>query len=210
MLTGQYRSLHRQCRHRRHARRSRCCCRSRAAHGGTSSARSFVLMFVLTLHDRADQRERARAHGLRRARHRRGGRAARRCSCRSMRSARCFRNAPAWCRATTSARQGRFGRHLAGFLLMLDHPIGIGPMQFTRLFHRRPAQLVPECIRRRRLARRRRPRHADGRRRWGSACATCSSARRGSASISRSTRPSPPKSARATSSTCSTGGTFTC
>lgn len=34
--------------------------------------------------------------------------------------------------------QGRFGRHLEGFLLMLDHPIGIGPMQFTDYFTEDP------------------------------------------------------------------------
>lgn len=34
--------------------------------------------------------------------------------------------------------QGRFGRHLAGFLLMLDFPFGIGPMQFTQYFTEDP------------------------------------------------------------------------
>lgn len=34
--------------------------------------------------------------------------------------------------------QGRFGRYLPGFLLMLDHPIGIGPMQFTNYFPEDP------------------------------------------------------------------------
>ncbi len=34
--------------------------------------------------------------------------------------------------------QGRFGRYLPGFLLMLDHPIGIGPLQFTRYFPEDP------------------------------------------------------------------------
>lgn len=37
-----------------------------------------------------------------------------------------------------SGPQGRFGRHLPGFLLMLDHPIGIGPLQFTRYFPEDP------------------------------------------------------------------------
>lgn len=34
--------------------------------------------------------------------------------------------------------QGRFGRHIEGFLLMLDHPFGIGPMQFTDYFTEDP------------------------------------------------------------------------
>jgi hypothetical protein len=34
--------------------------------------------------------------------------------------------------------QGRFGRHVAGILLMLDHPFGIGPMQFTDYFTEDP------------------------------------------------------------------------
>ena len=34
--------------------------------------------------------------------------------------------------------QGRFGRYLPGFLLMLDNPIGIGPLQFTNYFPEDP------------------------------------------------------------------------
>jgi hypothetical protein len=34
--------------------------------------------------------------------------------------------------------QGRFGRYLPGFLLMLDNPIGIGPLQFTHYFPEDP------------------------------------------------------------------------
>jgi hypothetical protein len=34
--------------------------------------------------------------------------------------------------------QGRFGRHIEGMLLMLDHPLGIGPMQFTDYFTEDP------------------------------------------------------------------------
>jgi hypothetical protein len=34
--------------------------------------------------------------------------------------------------------QGRFGRHLQGFLLMLDYPFGIGPLQFTNYFTEDP------------------------------------------------------------------------
>jgi hypothetical protein len=33
---------------------------------------------------------------------------------------------------------GRFGRHILGALLMLDHPIGIGPLQFTKYFPEDP------------------------------------------------------------------------
>jgi hypothetical protein len=34
--------------------------------------------------------------------------------------------------------QGRFGRHVQGFMLMLDFPLGIGPMQFTNYFTEDP------------------------------------------------------------------------
>ena len=34
--------------------------------------------------------------------------------------------------------QGRFGRHLQGFMLMLDYPLGIGAMQFTTYFTEDP------------------------------------------------------------------------
>ena len=37
-----------------------------------------------------------------------------------------------------SAPQGRFARYAPGFLLMLDNPIGIGPLQFTRYFPEDP------------------------------------------------------------------------
>lgn len=33
---------------------------------------------------------------------------------------------------------GRFGRHILGALLMLDHPIGIGPLQFSKYFPEDP------------------------------------------------------------------------
>lgn len=33
---------------------------------------------------------------------------------------------------------GRFGRHALGFLLMLERPIGIGPLQFTKIFPEDP------------------------------------------------------------------------
>lgn len=33
---------------------------------------------------------------------------------------------------------GRFGRHVLGFLLMLERPIGIGPLQFTKIFPEDP------------------------------------------------------------------------
>ena len=55
-----------------------------------------------------------------------------------MRSARCFRNARAWCRATTPARRAGSAGILQGFLLMLDFPLGIGPMQFTNYFTEDP------------------------------------------------------------------------
>lgn len=34
--------------------------------------------------------------------------------------------------------QGRFGRYIPGFLLMLEHPLGIGPLQFTHYFPEDP------------------------------------------------------------------------
>jgi hypothetical protein len=37
-----------------------------------------------------------------------------------------------------SAPQGRFARYAPGFLLMLDNPIGIGPLQFTQYFPEDP------------------------------------------------------------------------
>jgi O-antigen ligase len=37
---------------------------------------------------------------------------------------------------------GRFGRHILGALLMLDHPFGIGPMQFTTYFSEDPHNSV--------------------------------------------------------------------
>jgi hypothetical protein len=33
---------------------------------------------------------------------------------------------------------GRFGRHLLGFLMALDHPFGIGPLQFRKIFPEDP------------------------------------------------------------------------
>jgi hypothetical protein len=33
---------------------------------------------------------------------------------------------------------GRFGRHVLGFLLSLDHPLGIGPLQFHKIFPEDP------------------------------------------------------------------------
>src|SRR5262245_44748087 len=33
---------------------------------------------------------------------------------------------------------GRFGRHVLGFLMALDHPFGIGPLQFRTLFPEAP------------------------------------------------------------------------
>jgi O-antigen ligase len=33
---------------------------------------------------------------------------------------------------------GRFGRHVLGFLMALDHPLGIGPLQFPRFFPEDP------------------------------------------------------------------------
>ncbi len=59
-------------------------------------------------------------------------------------------------RATTSATTGRFGRYLLGSRLALDHPFGIGPLQFTSL-PRGPAQHLSQRLHVRRLARRRRP-----------------------------------------------------
>ena len=37
-----------------------------------------------------------------------------------------------------SAPQGRFARYIPGFLLMLDSPLGIGPLQFTQYFPEDP------------------------------------------------------------------------
>ena len=37
-----------------------------------------------------------------------------------------------------SGHTGRFGRHLLGFLLALDEPFGIGPLQFARIFPEDP------------------------------------------------------------------------
>jgi O-antigen ligase len=33
---------------------------------------------------------------------------------------------------------GRFGRHILGFLMIFDHPIGIGPLQFSKFFPEDP------------------------------------------------------------------------
>jgi O-antigen ligase len=33
---------------------------------------------------------------------------------------------------------GRFGRHVLGFLMIFDHPIGIGPLQFSKFFPEDP------------------------------------------------------------------------
>jgi hypothetical protein len=33
---------------------------------------------------------------------------------------------------------GRFGRHVLGFIMMLDHPFGIGPLQFRTIFPEDP------------------------------------------------------------------------
>ncbi len=104
---------------------------------------------------------------------------------------------------------GRFGRHILGALLIFDHPLGVGPLQFSKYFPEDPAQLVPRRLHGGRLARRlyvlgARP--GDARR---SGCATCSSAPPGSRPISRPTPPSWARWARATSSTCSTGATTT-
>jgi hypothetical protein len=37
-----------------------------------------------------------------------------------------------------SGPMGRFGRHVLGFFLAMDHPLGIGPLQFARIFPEDP------------------------------------------------------------------------
>jgi len=49
-----------------------------------------------------------------------------------------FRERASLVQSYDAGPQGRFGRYLPGFLLMLDNPIGIGPMQFTRYFPEDP------------------------------------------------------------------------
>ena len=49
---------------------------------------------------------------------------------------------------------GRFGRYLLGVELALERPLGIGPLQFSRLLPRGPAQHLSQRLHVRRLARR--------------------------------------------------------
>ena len=51
--------------------------------------------------------------------------------------------------------QGRFARYCLGAMIALDKPIGIGPLQFAKYFHRRHPQLLLERLHVRRLAGRR-------------------------------------------------------
>ena len=117
----------------------------------------------------------------------------RRCS-RSTRSPTCSRSAPSLDQSYDIGHYGRFGRYILGVHLALEHPLGIGPLQFSALFSRRPAQLLSQCVHVGRLARRLRLSDADRARDGRDAgCASCSCARPGSRPITRST---PPISAR--------------
>ncbi len=55
-----------------------------------------------------------------------------------------------------TGRFGRFGRHILGAALALDHPWGIGPLQFSKYFPEDPHNSFLEFVHGRRLAQRRR------------------------------------------------------
>lgn len=49
-----------------------------------------------------------------------------------------FRERASLVQSYDAGHTGRFGRHILGALLMLDHPIGIGPLQFSKYFPEDP------------------------------------------------------------------------
>ena len=152
MLAGRAASSAARLHAARHARGAAAVVLARAP--GASSRFAALLLMALTFVTSRSARERLRiVAGRDRRRSWSSPCSSRRC-CRSSQVAELFKERATLEQSYDVGHYGRFGRYLLGADLALEHPFGIGPLQFSQLFPRGPAQHLSQRLHVRRLARR--------------------------------------------------------